>query len=57
MTMTIRHLLVFLAFAFALPPLVLPARQLAVEDIANFSDRASPEAAAVLELVKNLHGR
>lgn len=54
--MAIRHLLVFLAFAFALLPLVLPARQLAVEGSANFADadQASPEAAAVLELVKNL---
>lgn len=55
--MTIRHLLVFLAFAFALLPLVLPARQLAVEDSANFADQASPEAAAVLELVRDLDDR
>lgn len=55
--MTMRHLLIFLAFAFALLPLVLPARQLAVEDSANFANQASPEAAAVLELVKDLDDR
>ncbi len=56
--MTIRRSLIFFTVAFSLSPLVLPAQQLAVVDeSANSADRASPEAAAVLELVKNLDGK
>lgn len=55
--MTIRRAFLFLTIAFALLPLILPARQLAVGDSVNSADTASPEAAAVLELVKSLAER
>ncbi len=52
--MNIRRAFLPLTIAFALLPLVLPARQLAVDDPATLPDNASPEAAAVLQLVKSL---
>lgn len=55
--MTTRRTLLFLIIAFALAPLVLPVRQLAVGDSTDQTDGASPESAAVLELVKKLDQR
>lgn len=55
--MTTRRAFIFLTVAFSLLPLVLPARQLAVSDSAGSAVSSSPEAAAVLKLVKDLEDR
>ena len=57
LTMIIRRKILFITIAFALLPLVLPTRQLAVGESATPLGNASSEATAVLELVKELDAR
>lgn len=55
--MASKRFFLLLIVAFALLPLVLPARQLANSDSAEPAEITAPEAAAVLEMVKSLDER